>query len=247
MLAVVVFSIAASFGTTPTVDFDSRSFVLDGNPELLLSGVVHYARVLPADWNRTFSLMSEMGLNTVQTYVMWNFHEHVRGELVWTGRRDLALFLKTAQDHGLSAVVRIGPYVCGEYYFGGIPIWLRSVDDVQCFRCSDPVWMRESIKFVASVVEELTSKKSLHPQGGNVIMLQIENEWNGPSDEVEHSGSVAQARRSLSLGTSAPASDAACVGRRRSKRGAHSPRQAVKRTTELKTKPRGTAGQEGIS
>ena len=186
MLAVVVFSIAASFGTTPTVDFDSRSFVLDGNPELLLSGVVHYARVLPADWNRTFSLMSEMGLNTVQTYVMWNFHEHVRGELVWTGRRDLALFLKTAQDHGLSAVVRIGPYVCGEYYFGGIPIWLRSVDDVQCFRCSDPVWMRESIKFVASVVEELTSKKSLHPQGGNVIMLQIENEWNGPSDEVEN-------------------------------------------------------------
>ena len=115
---------------------------------------------------------------------MWNFHEHVRGELVWTGRRDLALFLKTAQAHGLNAVVRIGPYVCGEYYFGGIPLWLRAVDDVQCFRCSDPVWMRESIKFVRSVVEELTSKKSLHPQGGNVVMLQIENEWNGRSAEV---------------------------------------------------------------
>ena len=119
-----------------------------------------------------------------QTYVMWNFHEHVRGELVWTGRRDVALFLKTAQAHGLNAVVRIGPYVCGEYYFGGIPLWLRAVDNVQCFRCSDPVWMRESIKFVRSVVDELTSKKCLHLQGGNVVMLQIENEWNGPSAEV---------------------------------------------------------------
>ena len=64
-----VVAMAAMLGITsaaPTVDFDSRSFILDGKPDLLLSGVVHYARVLPADWNRTFSLMTEMGLNTVQ-------------------------------------------------------------------------------------------------------------------------------------------------------------------------------------
>ena len=66
MGAVMMAAMLGITSAAPTVDFDSRSFVLDGKPDLLLSGVVHYARVLPADWNRTFSLMTEMGLNTVQ-------------------------------------------------------------------------------------------------------------------------------------------------------------------------------------
>lgn len=67
-------------------------------------------------------------------------------------------------------VVRIGPYVCGEYYFGGIPIWMRDVDNVSCFRCSDPIWEREMKKFVGEVVAQTSDY--LYPNGP-VIMLQV--------------------------------------------------------------------------
>ena len=31
-------------------------------------------------------------------------------------------------------VLRIGPYVCAEYQFGGLPVWLRNLDGGSCFR-----------------------------------------------------------------------------------------------------------------
>ncbi len=101
-------------------------------------------------------------------------------------------------------MVRIGPYVCGEYYFGGIPLWLREVDDVQCFRCSDPVWEREAARFVGEVVAQLSGAKLLWDQGGPVVMLQIENEYNGP-DSAYLSWTVQMAQNlTLSLGSQVP-------------------------------------------
>jgi hypothetical protein len=43
--------------------------------------IVHYPRVPPEDWDRVFKMAKEMGLNTIQTYVFWNFHE-VSGFLI---------------------------------------------------------------------------------------------------------------------------------------------------------------------
>ncbi len=154
--------------------------MLDGERVLLFSGAVHYTRVLPEDWGGVLDKLVELGLNTVQTYVMWNFHEHERGTLDWSGRANMTGFVQMAQARGLHVVVRIGPYVCGEYYFGGIPLWLRHVDNVSCFRCSDPVWERETARFVGEVVAQLSDAKLLWDQGGPVIMLQIENEYGGP-------------------------------------------------------------------
>eukprot|EP00041_Stephanoeca_diplocostata_P024159 m.605106 g.605106 ORF g.605106 m.605106 type:complete len:933 (-) comp22463_c5_seq2:159-2957(-) len=160
------------------VTYDSRSAILDGKRTLILSGAIHYVRVPVSDWPRLFTMAKNMGLNTIQTYVMWNFHEHKRGELVWdTDRANLKLFIQQAHEAGLYVVVRIGPYICGEYYFGGIPIWMRDVDNVTCFRCSDPIWEREMQKFVGEVVDQ--TRDFLYP-AGPVIMLQVENEYGGP-------------------------------------------------------------------
>ena len=65
-----------------------------------------------------------MGLNAIQTYVPCNWHEPVRGEFNWEGDRDLGQFLATAQKVGLLVVLRAGPYMCGEWEFGGLPAWL---------------------------------------------------------------------------------------------------------------------------
>ena len=180
--------------------FDERSAFIDGERTLVLSGAIHYARVLPSDWDSVLELAKGMGLNTIQTYVMWNFHEPHRGNLTWSGRANLTQFIEKAASHGLLVVVRIGPYVCGEYQFGGIPVWLRGVDNVSCFRCSDPVWKRESARFVGEVVKRV--EPYLADNGGPVIMLQIENEYGGP-DQSYLEWDVDMARN-LTAGYSVP-------------------------------------------
>ena len=86
---------------------------------------------------------------------MWNFHEgHERGNITWNGRADLVRFITMAQQHRLLVNLRIGPYICGEYYFGGLPLWLRGMDGIECFRCSDPV-EREMARVVGYVVEQV--------------------------------------------------------------------------------------------
>ena len=144
---VAVAAAAAGFGS---VSFDERSALIDGKRTLLLSGAVHFARIMPGDWDRVLGMAKEMGLNTVQTYIMWNFHEHERGTLTWSGRHNLTHFIELASRHGLYVTLRIGPYVCGEYQFGGLPFWMRTLDDVKCFRCSDRVWEREMTRFVGA-------------------------------------------------------------------------------------------------
>ena len=72
--------------------------------------------------------------------------------------------------------LRIGPYVCGEYRWGGLPTWLKS-SGAACFRCTDPVWQRHMARFVTAVVRLV--EPQLLPNGGPVLLLQVENEYRG--------------------------------------------------------------------
>lgn len=51
--------------------------------------------------------------------MFWNYHERTRGELDWSDRGDLRKFLTLAADNGLFVNLRIGPYVCAEWNYGG--------------------------------------------------------------------------------------------------------------------------------
>jgi hypothetical protein len=52
-----------------------------------------------------------MGLNTVQTYVPWNFHSQAPGVYDFTGPRDIVAFIKAVQAEGLILNLRAGPYI----------------------------------------------------------------------------------------------------------------------------------------
>jgi beta-galactosidase GanA len=77
------------------------------------SGSIHYHRTHPAYWKDRLQRMAAMGLNAVQTYVPWNFHEIQNGVWNFTGPRDLGAFLQAANDTGLIVLLRAGPYICG--------------------------------------------------------------------------------------------------------------------------------------
>ena len=172
---------AAAVGAQPprNVTYDSRSLLLDGQRANLVSGSLHYQRIVPADWPRALALAKEMGLNTVQTYVFADQHfPTASGPPTFAGQHNLTAFTALAHSLGLHVVVRIGPYICGEHFNGGVPQWLRS-SGAACFRCSDPVWEAFSVRVLREVVGQLTAAQQLHTQGGPVILLQVENEYGG--------------------------------------------------------------------
>lgn len=62
--------------------------------------------------------MKALGLNTIQTYAPWNLHEYQQGKYDFKLLND---FLDVAATLELLVVLRSGPYMCGEWDFGGLP------------------------------------------------------------------------------------------------------------------------------
>ncbi|RXM92547.1 Beta-galactosidase [Acipenser ruthenus] len=60
------------------------------------------------------------GLNTIQIYVPWNYHEPVQGVYDFSGSRDLESFLDIANQTGLLVILRPGPYICAEWEMVGL-------------------------------------------------------------------------------------------------------------------------------
>ena len=50
-------------------------FTLDGKEWKLVSGAMHYFRIVPEYWEDRLQKLREMGCNCVETYIAWNLHE----------------------------------------------------------------------------------------------------------------------------------------------------------------------------
>ena len=99
-------------------------FELDGKPFQIISGDMDYVRTPRAYWRDRLRMAHAIGINTVMTYVFWNFHEAQPGQYDFSGQRDVAEFIREAQQEGLYVILRPGPYSCGEWDLGGYPAWL---------------------------------------------------------------------------------------------------------------------------
>ena len=71
------------------IKYDHRSFIINGNRELLLVGAIHYPRSSPGMWPHLMEKTKAAGLNAIDTYVFWNLHEPEEGVYDFeTGRTD---------------------------------------------------------------------------------------------------------------------------------------------------------------
>ncbi|MFI8339519.1 beta-galactosidase family protein [Streptomyces sp. NPDC085639] len=169
---------------------DQDGFRRAGRPHRIVSGALHYFRVHPDLWEDRLARLRALGVNTVDTYVPWNFHETAPGKADFTGPRDLARFLRLAQNLGLDAIVRPGPYICAEWDFGGLPARLLAVDGLH-LRCSDPRFEAEVDGWFDLVVPELLPL--LAGRGGPVVAVQIENEYGSYGNDTRYRRHVEQA------------------------------------------------------
>ncbi|XP_076922347.1 beta-galactosidase 9-like [Bidens hawaiensis] len=143
---------------------------------MLVSAGIHYPRATPHMWPDLIAKSKEGGADVIQTYVFWSGHEPVRGQYNFEGRYDLVKFVKLVGASGLYLHLRIGPYVCAEWNFGGFPVWLRDIPGI-VFRTDNEPFKEEMKRFVKKIVDVMREESLFSWQGGPIIMLQIENEY----------------------------------------------------------------------
>ena len=156
---------------------------LNGEKFKIISGSIHYFRVVPEYWKDRLEKLKAMGCNTVETYVAWNIHEPNEGEFHFEEENDLCGFIELAQELGLYVILRPSPYICAEWEFGGFPAWLLTKPGIR-LRCNNKVYLdcveRYYDKLIPMIVPYQFTK------GGPVLMLQIENEYGSYGNDKEY-------------------------------------------------------------
>ena len=185
MAQTTIWSVAASIAGFPsfadfagapyTVSYDKRALTLNGDRAVFLSGSLHPPRGSPEMWDGWFAQAKSNGLNMVQVYVFWNFHQPTEDALEWHGRANLTDFVARAASSGLFVNLRIGPYVCAEWTYGGLPAWLGLKPGVR-FRQSNPIWQPAMEAWFNVVVRAMSAARLFATQGGPIVLVQVENE-----------------------------------------------------------------------
>ena len=144
---------------------------IDGNPFLVASAEVDYARIPREYWERQLKLMECMGLNTVTVKIPWMLHEPKEGIFDFEGMHDVKEFCRLAQEKGLLVWLHLGPYVGAEWDMGGMPWWLLNIDGIR-LRSKQDAFMKRVENYFAALASQLSG--SLLCNGGNIAIVQIE-------------------------------------------------------------------------
>ena len=184
-LAALVLLADASSNHSFVISPDGKSFLKDGQKIQLVSGSIHYFRSSPSQWNARLSAARAAGLNAIQFYVPWNFHSPSPGVFDFTLRRDLSRFLDLAYQNNLLVMMRLGPYVCGEWDFGGFPWYMiQKYPQGLPIRTSNASYMAMVTDWWSSLLPYI-KPYTYNANGGPIVMLQIENEYGSyGSDHV---------------------------------------------------------------
>ncbi|KUH32210.1 beta-galactosidase [Thermococcus celericrescens] len=176
------------------VEHDGRVYVIDGERVVIYGGTLQFFRVPKRHWRDRLEKMKRHGLNIVDTYVVWNWHEPSKGELDFTGEttpeRDMVGFLELVQELEMYAIVRPGPYICGEWRNGGIPDWLINEHPEILARGPDgalprdiyyppitylhPTYLKAVSEWYEAVLPVI--RDYLYTKGGPIISVSIDDE-----------------------------------------------------------------------
>ncbi|ESW32708.1 hypothetical protein PHAVU_001G010900 [Phaseolus vulgaris] len=170
-----------------SVTYDRKAIIINGQRRILISGSIHYPRSAPEMWEDLIRKAKDGGLDAIDTYVFWNVHEPSPGNYNFEGRYDLVRFIKTVQRVGLYVHLRIGPYVCAEWNFGGFPVWLKYVPGIS-FRTDNGPFKAAMQGFTQKIVQMMKNEKLFQSQGGPIILSQIENEYGPESKQLGGAG-----------------------------------------------------------
>ena len=161
------------------INVTSRYFTRNGKPWIGVMGEFHFSRYSRENWHRELAKMKAGGITIVSTYLFWIYHEEIEGKMDFGGDNDIRAFIEEFKDVGLDVVIRIGPWAHGECRNGGFPDWLLKKD--YKLRDNNEEYLAVVKKWYQSTYNEV--KGLFYKDGGNIIAVQIENEF---VDNAEH-------------------------------------------------------------
>lgn len=170
--------------TSALLTYEGGTLLRDGVPHQVLSGSLHYFRVHPAQWRDRLERLAALGLNTVDTYVAWNFHQgRADRPARFDGWWDLEAFVTIAGELGLDVIVRPGPYICAEWDNGGLPAWLTAAVGTRA-RSSDPTFLGAVAAWLDEMMPRLAALQA--SAGGPIVAFQVENEYGSYGDDAPY-------------------------------------------------------------
>lgn len=173
------------------IEIKHNTFILNDHETFLFGGELHYFRVPKAQWTDRLAAMKAAGLNLVSTYIPWQLHEPVEGQIdlhgTSTDHLDLAGFMEAVKASGMLALVRPGPYVMSELTTDGIPGWLihdypqalaltqsGHAHHTKIFSYLHPIFVEKVKTWYKAVFDILEPLQIQH--GGPIVMMQLDNE-----------------------------------------------------------------------
>ena len=176
--------------------YKGRSFYMDGEPIVVISGAMHYFRIPKEYWRDRLLKLKECGFNCVETYTCWNLHEPREGEFDFSGMLDIEEYVKIATEVGLYVVLRPGPYICAEWELGGLPAWLLTYENMD-LRCMDELYLSKVRRYYEQLLGRL--RPHMAANGGNIVMLQVENEYGSYGNDKDYLRAILDIYKDLGI------------------------------------------------
>ena len=110
--------------------------------------------------------------------------------------RDICRFIETATELGLYIIIRPSPYICAEWEFGGLPAWLLKDKNMRLRCCHEP-YLQAVKNYYNALIPKLVPYQVDH--GGNIILIQIENEYGYYGNDTAYLAFLRDTMRSLGI------------------------------------------------
>ncbi|MGC2242771.1 MAG: beta-galactosidase, partial [Candidatus Aquilonibacter sp.] len=111
-----------------TNDRGTPVFTVDGHPYFVYGAAFFYERTPVAQWRNDLLRYRAMGINTIDLYLIWNWHEPDAHTIDFDGhtnpQRNLRKLFALIHELGFKVIVRPGPVIRNEWRNGGYPDWL---------------------------------------------------------------------------------------------------------------------------
>ncbi len=164
-----------ALAASSAITYDGRSLIINGQRTLLISGAIHYPRSTPDMWPGLLKESKAAGLNCIETYVFWEGHERQEGKYDFSERFNLPLFLDLCKQNDLYVILRVGPYICAEWNYGGLPWWMAGKPGLVTRTWNKP-YMDAMERWVLELGRQVADRQI--NRGGPIILVQMENEYN---------------------------------------------------------------------
>ncbi|EPB74184.1 glycosyl hydrolase family 35 [Ancylostoma ceylanicum] len=111
-----------------SIDYDNDQFLRDGKPFRYISGSIHYFRSHPDQWEARLHSIRAAGLNAIETYIPWNFHETYKGKCRSFAEESIRCVAMNLAEKSVIPFKRIHKKTSPRYDFTGIRNFTRFFD-----------------------------------------------------------------------------------------------------------------------